>query len=209
MSQPTTGFDIYKHYVALKAHFNTDSYDYIKHNGKTRSVRRQTYERRQDRQIFEMLARRRMDYVLQFLLANFIAKENLWIGDVVLNKQAEDNYFQWKRRVVRKYDIFAEETRKIKKFLDKHQLSFRDLIDCKRDDTTVEYPIIFRLLIQNHISLETFIMLDAVLRLMKKFDQQLKGDYLYDKWELKIRKYKRFLPVDKNKITEILESTFC
>ena len=31
-------FETYQQYLALKLHFTTDSYDYIKYNGKTRVI---------------------------------------------------------------------------------------------------------------------------------------------------------------------------
>jgi hypothetical protein len=199
-----SGFDVYVLYCALKAHFNSKSYDFIKYNGKMKSPTRESFEKRHDKQFFAMLANKNMDYILPYFVANFVANENLWVGDLILNQDAEETYFAWKRKMSRIYSSTIEEFRNIKMFLDSRNLSFGDLFLIKNG----QQPILFRLVTERFISLETYVIMDQILVFSKDFDKYLDHDLVYKRWSLKAKKYSPFLIVNRDRLKKELKNIF-
>ncbi len=198
-----TGFEIFRHYVALKTHFNSDSYDYLKYGGKS-TVKRQTYENRKDKQFFERLSNKHMSYTIPFLVANFVANKNLWIGDLTVNQESEETYFAWKKKMSRLWSITSEEMLNMETFMEKRGLKFNDLFKKQADSQ----PVIFRLMIQRYISMETYIIMDVALGFSTQFDAMLKGDVIYEQWSLKLRKYEPFLNLAKEDCVKITRDVF-
>jgi len=195
-------FDIYEKYVALKAHFNSEKYDYMKFGGKI-GCRRSSFENRKDKKVFEQLSRKNWDYIIPYMIANFVANQNLYIGDLIFNQESETTYFDWKRKRARLYTETKEELSSIKSFMEKQDVSFNELFLIKDD----QLPIIFRLMIQRFISMETYIILDIVLGFSESFSVLLE-DVVYKQWELKLRKYKVFMSVDAIRCQKIVKAVF-
>lgn len=88
------GFEAYKIYCALKAHF-LSSFDYVKYKGRIKQTL-EHYQNRKDRQFFERLAKkyRRQDYA-EMLIANFVHNPNMWVGDAI-DLHATEVYNKWK-----------------------------------------------------------------------------------------------------------------
>jgi hypothetical protein len=79
------GFDVYKTYLAIKLHFQSDSYDYYKYGGKV-NAKLETFTRRKDRYFFYKLGTKYgQDDILDFFVANFIADSKRWIGNLLQN----------------------------------------------------------------------------------------------------------------------------
>lgn len=197
------GFEVYRQYVALKSHFNTDSYDYFKYKEKSRATHK-SYMNRNDKSFFEKLGRFEMGYVVSYLVANFVSNENLWIGDVALNQESDEVYFAWKRKLSRLYTGAIEDVANMKTFMEKRNLTVDDLF--KIDPKSQTQPIIFRLMIQRYISMETYLILDDAIGFSKVFDRKFDGDYVYEKWSLKARKYKPFLVLDKKRCENVAKN---
>ena len=67
-----TGFEVYKMYLALKNHFTTDTYDYVKYRGKVNASEK-AFEERRDRYFFKKLATKYDgSEVLNYFVANFM-----------------------------------------------------------------------------------------------------------------------------------------
>ena len=65
------GFEVYKTYLAVKLHFTSASYDYIKYEGKI-NAKLDTFTSRNDRYFFHKLSTRyKQDEILDFFVANF------------------------------------------------------------------------------------------------------------------------------------------
>ena len=197
-----TPFEVYEKYVALKSHFNTESYDYLKFNGRV-NARYSTFEKRRDKGLFERLARKNWDYVIPFMIANFVANENLWIGDLTLNAESETTYFEWKKKRGRIYTDTEIECASVADFMAQHDLHFNDLFKVEDE----KLPIIFRLMIQRYISMETYLIMNLVLNFTKSFEP-LMDNPIYKKWELKLRKYQTFLALDSDRCRRIVSNAF-
>ena len=90
-----SGFAAFAMWNALKLHF-TGSYDYFKYNGKT-NVSKQTFSTRKDKYQFYKLSRKySLDELRHFYVANFLADNNHWVGDL-LTPQGEEIYKKWQK----------------------------------------------------------------------------------------------------------------
>ena len=57
-----------------------------------------------------------------------------------------------------------------------------------------------RMVLQNKIKLESFVILNSILRFKNKFDVDLQDDYVWEELSMLIEKYEPFLPLtDKSK----------
>ena len=96
------GFDVYKTYLALKRHFNSDRYNYFNYSFKNRGVsaRYTTYQNRNDVFYFESLAKdlKKHDEVEGFLVANFVYNPSMWVGEMY-GDECKRVYSEWKKQV--------------------------------------------------------------------------------------------------------------
>ena len=150
-----TPFDAYKSYLGLKNHFTKPKYDYHKYGGKSRATVQSFYKRR-DRYFFEKLSRQKTDgEVVEFFVSNFISCDNpqsLWIGEIVRN--GEGNYVDWKKRKQSMSYLFREQMDKL--------FSERKFDDVFKIEES-KHPIIIKELLQNSISIESFIILEKII----------------------------------------------
>lgn len=194
-------FEVYVKYLALKAHF-AGKYDYTKYNGKT-SVKVSTFEKRRDKYFFKKVAKQyNSDEVIPFLLANFIDNEDSWIGELANNRDSDIVFLQWKKRIESLNYLFKEEFNKTLNFLKVEKLAFSDLF--KIEDAS--HPLLFVLLMQKDINIETFIIMDKVLGFVKLFDGKLKHDIVWNGWSEKCRNYEKFLEIDEKKFKGVMVS---
>lgn len=189
-----TGFDVYKEYIAIKSHFSSSSYDYFKYHGKTKA-KLATYEKRNDRKFFELLAKKGRKTVIQFMIAQFVHNPNEWIGDMVLNQEAIERFLEWKKRTANIYRTAENDLKKIIEFMEAESLNFKDIFKAEKN----KLPIILRLVIEGYVCLETYIVLMSVLGLDNHYDKVYDGDVVYQKYKTKINAYKAFLKPDRDK----------
>ena len=73
-------FDAYKYYMAIKLHFESDSYDAPKYNFKT-SISPQSFWKRRDKYHFAKLSRKfnKPDELVEFYISQFV-NGNKWIA---------------------------------------------------------------------------------------------------------------------------------
>jgi len=91
------GFDVFKIYLGVKLHFTTDTYDYIKYDGKV-NCKLETFTKRNDRYFFHKLSKQYgQNEILDFFVANFATDSKGWIGNL-LQKDGRDVYLDYKKR---------------------------------------------------------------------------------------------------------------
>ena len=189
------GFKAYKYFMAIKLHFTTEKYDVFETNGRV-SGSRATFEKRNDRFLFEKLGSRfNSDKdCIQFLVANFA-----YGNKNVVYSQESDDYFQtWNKRKESRTRMFEVDLQTLESYIEKNHKEFKDLYSI---ETGV--PPLLNLYVGGHITLETMVIL-------QDFD-----DYL-SKWEplimlwhdhfLTIRKVKRFVKYDATKLKLIYDN---
>ena len=189
-------FDTYKSYLGLKNHFTKQKYDYHKYGGRSRASVESFYKRR-DRYFFEKLSRQKNDdEVIDFFVSNFVACDNpqsLWIGEIVRN--GEDNYMNWKKRIQSMSYLFKEQVETL--FSDN---KFDEVFHIEGG----KHPLIVKELLQNNISIETFIILEKILGFKNNFDKKM-NDPVWDFLSLRIDKYISFLHIDVLRYRKILK----
>lgn len=178
---------LYKTYVSLKTHFTTEEYDYIKYSGKVK-VKEETYRKRQDRYLFHKLSSWLPEKIaVPFLVSHFIELSAFSIHYVFENPIKSQKIFdRWKERTS---DILGIYERDIKVIAKESSGSWKNAIFQTDDD----YPLIFKLVMANKISPETYSMLDDLFQHTSKTYKGLDMDVLFLSLNLKYRKYRSFI----------------
>ena len=186
-----TSYEAYCLYVALKNHFTQTTYDYFKYNGKsTASVA--SFEKRIDKYFFVKLAKHKDPK--GFLIANLIADQSFWVGQLTHNQQSTEIYKQWLRRKQSLQYQFKEDLHKIPAA--KFQQHFM---------INNSHPKILVLFLQNQISLESLcIMIDSI-QCYSYLNKQLKDDVVWDYVGKLIKKYTPFIEFDKKHYRQLIK----
>lgn len=178
-------------YNALKLHFNSEDYDYIKYKGKTRIKfipEPQVYT-------FQKLNNRYKDELQNFYISNLLENPNVWIFDL-LNQECDDTYKNWKRTQESLSYVFKNDVSTI---LDSNE-NFNEIFQVKKT-----FPPLMIFVQQKRIKLETLLILDDILKFLGKWDKQINDEFIWKSFKLKCLKYKPFLSFDKDKMKSILK----
>ena len=179
-----TGFDCYRTYLAFKNHFTKDSFDYFKYGGKTKASVT-PFNKRKDRYFFEKMSRQKKDgEIVDYFTAIFSQcddPQKMWIGEII--ESGDKNYADWQKKVQSLGYIFKQEMQSLCE--DKE---FNSLFECKSGT----HPPVVKEHLKKNISIESLIILDAVIKFKKNLDKIL-DDFVWETVSLKIDKYKPFL----------------
>lgn len=191
----TTALSAYQEFMALRHHFTTESYDYVKYNGKIKFPWRKEYNFENHRDYYQYQKLSKKLDLQNFILANVIKKPKIWIRELNSSEDCEKNYIGWKKRKESFSYIFNEEI----KLFDS---------DVFKDNVNV-YHFLRHYSLQ-HISLETLYVLYMLLNIyMVSF---ITDDPLLADIEFKLQKYKPFMEknflVDEEKILSIAFKKF-
>jgi hypothetical protein len=191
-----SGFAAFALFHALKLHFTSDSYDYIKYNGKT-NVTKTTFSTRKDKYSFYRLSRKYgLTELRDFFVANFVVDNIQWIGDV-MTPEADENYKKWNKTQQSLTYTFEND---IINLLDRVD-NPNDLLMVKKN----EFPLLMQCASQGDISLETLIILDDLMNFFPMWEKEIYDDIVWPNFKMKCVKYKPFLHYDKNKFKQILK----
>ncbi len=190
------GYEVYKTYLGISRHFNSDSYDYHKYNGKVRCSYNSFLKNKQ-RFWFEKLGRKYSDKeILELFVSNYSNSEDIskiWIGNLV--KEGETLYNQWKKKTQSLTYIFRNEIEDV--FTDK---DFDGMFNIEG----TRHPQIIKEYLGKNISIETFIILNKILGFKKQFDSKL-DDPVWKFLSMRINKYNSFIHIDVFKFKSILK----
>ena len=167
-----TPFEAYKTYLALKMHFEKDGYDYFKYNGKVK-VKIESFYARRDRYFFEKLARRKD--LVDFLVANFLEKDNAWSRDLT-HEEASRTYDDWRKRVESLTYRFKEEIEQIDDL--KSMIAVRD----------GQHPILLKMYMQKKVSAETLLIIDFFTHVIKHWDDKIEEKVIWPPISKKLKK---------------------
>ena len=193
------GYEAFCIYLGLKLHFTRESYDYFKFNGKTKSSVR-VYENRKDRFFFDKLAKKKGKDVFGFLVSNFVARGDFWVGEA-MDDEAEGIFTDWKRRMQSLTMVFTEDIGKILKEMSSSDMHFDDIFVSEEG----RHPLLMRLVLREDISIETFIIMNKILGFMQQFDIDMNDDLLWEELRTKCQNYEPFVAIkDTTKHRKIL-----
>lgn len=195
-------FDAYQKYVALKLHFNSDTYDYFKFSGKC-SVSKSSFERRKDRHMFARLGKLYNDAELEHLLvANFLYGTDLWVGDI-LSQPGRDRLSSWKKIQQSLEYTFTQDLQYLIQYTKIQNLTgFDELFTVISDDSN--YPAIVTNVLQNSIKLETFIIINKILNFIPNIDKKISDTIFWPDFKKLCFKYSPFISIDVAKYKNIM-----
>lgn len=189
-----SAFEAYKDYIALRNHFTSPNYDYMKYNGKT-GAKQSSFVNRKDKIFFEKLAKR-PDYH-DFLIANLSENSKLWIRELAYSDEAEKRYLEWKKRQQSLSYHIKQELSKLKE-------DFNSNFICQEG----EHPHLLKLYLGKEVSLEFLCILLNVTGAMKHWDDKMEYDPIWNEYSLKVKKYSPFIKYERDKIKKIILDYF-
>lgn len=186
------GFKAYKYFMAIKLHFTSEKYDVFEMNGRV-SGSRAAFERRNDRGLFEKLAKKfdKDQDLIQFLVANFAYGHT----SVVYSNDSEEYYRVWIKRKESRTQVFSNDLNKIVNYLELNKLKSDVLFS-----TDEGMPLLLQMYIGNHITLETMVILQEYEDYLAKWEPLI---MLWHDYFLTIRKANRFVKFDRNRLQSI------
>jgi hypothetical protein len=191
-----SGFAAFAMFHAMKLHFTSDSYDYVKYNGKT-NVTKTTFSTRKDKYSFYRLSRKfGLTELKDYYIANFLVDDVQWVGDI-LGPESEENYKKWQKRIQSLTYTFEND---IIRLLDRVD-NPNELLMVRKN----EFPLLMQYATQGDIALETLIILDDLMNFFPMWEKEIYDDIVWPNFKIKCMKYKPFLHYDKNKFKQILK----
>ncbi len=186
-------FAVFQEYIALKNHFSSSSYNYHQYSGKT-PIKVSSLEKRNDKYQFSKLAKKK--HYKELLLANFVERRDMWIGDLI-EEDAEQVYVQWRKKIESLTYYFKND-------LDMLDNDFKRNFKIKEG----QHPFLLKLYLQSQISLETLVILDSIIGFVETWDEKIREKYIWPDVSLKIKRYRDFLKINKEKCKEVFLKKF-
>lgn len=181
-------FEAYNLFHALKLHFQSEIYDFFKFHGKV-NITIRGFNQRKDIYYYEKLAAQKDPKGL--ILANIIdGNISEWIGNILTLPECQAIYKKWKSRQESLGYVFKNE---IDKFVS-------DDFDSNFKITSTTYPLAFQQFIEGQLSYETLIIINDLVGFLPYWYRKMKGDVVFDAFELKMRKYIPLFNLKKNDI---------
>ena len=188
------GFDAYCLYLAINNHFNTESYDFFKYNGKV-PVKLPAFLKRNDKYHFAKLAREHRDELRDFLVAN-LSIQKYYVKNL-LDNECVDNYKQFKKR---KQKLTYKITEDMRYLYDKY-----DTLDTILEVQNGQHSVILREFLGNNICPETFIAFDNMFGIFGDYDELIQEQFIWPKTKNKLVKLKPFIEYEKEKLRTVMK----
>jgi len=197
------GFDVYRMYLAMKLHFTNPNFDYFTAGGKT-NAKEKTYQQRNDFWFYETLAKKyKKDEIQELLLASFALSEDttkVWIGDI--KQSGKDRWVVWKKSQQSLAYTFEQDLESVAGGMGSQGYTFNNLFE-----TMGGHPPLLKFFLKRQLNLDTLVVMDIVLGFTKRWDKELQ-DPLWEQLSLKIKKYKPFLSINRDKYLQIMKNVF-
>jgi hypothetical protein len=192
-----TGYEAFGLYQAVKLHFTTDSYDFLKYGGKSR-ITVDVFENRKDKYHFYKLSRRltNKDDLIMFLVANFVNSDGIWVGDLLM-EESETIYRQRQRVIQSLSYIFENDCRKIFEGIDDPNIVLRS--------EGGDYPKLLTMALRKEIEIETLCLLNKILHFMPLWSKRITDTIRWPEYRRKVEKYAAFIQADTVKYKLILK----
>ena len=192
-------------YYAIRLHFTTN-YDFFKYRGKTRKFG--NLDSKRGKNFIFRLEKKYGNEFANFLVCMFasIKKEDVRL-ECLITSENEKIYDKWKTRMQSLPYHFEQDLN----FLKELDVSFNDLFKCsviRNGVKSKSHPLILKHYIKGDVNLETLIIIDIVLGYFNHWDSVMGDDFLWKELHFKIKKYKPFLSISKDRYKEILKKVF-
>ena len=194
-----TGYEAYCLYNSLKLHFNSDSYDYFRYNGKISSSI-EAFENRKDKYHFYKLSRRftNDEQGRDFIVANFVHDPNVWIGHLL----TEESDIQYRKRQKVIQSLTYTFTNEIESLMS--QENPNDLL-MSHNGT---YPVLLSKLLHGDVSIETICIMNSLMNFVPMWDKKIDDTIHYPKISRTIKKYTPFIQFNQTNMKIILKKAY-
>lgn len=190
-------FESFKLFHAIRLHFTSKSYDFVKFRGKTK-VTAKSFDKRHDTYFFYKLWKRYKDELKLFYVSVFINGGCSWAGEL-LDDKYHTQFNEMLKRQQSLTKVFSDDVKTIVDFLEERELEFSDLI--KPDGGNM--PMVVRLCNQGFISIETLTIINRLTKMSDRCSCYHPG---WDGQKLLLTKYVHFVDVsDLGKFAKILK----
>lgn len=187
-----TPLQLYYYYYALKRHFTTTHYDYFKYKGR---LRLNDFNKVKEKIFFEVLSRNYK--AKEIIFSNILNNPKIYIAKLINNEETEKIFHEWDKINSSPLYYFKED---IKNF----DGNFRNNFVIGDDNT----PLIFKLLKNKKITLETFVIVDKMINFINVLNKKTNNK----EWgcaAFKAKKYEPFLEIDDlKKFKEVILNNF-
>lgn len=187
------GHKAYKHYMALKRHFTTKSFDFFKYNGQVKSAY-DTFVTRNDAMIFQRIAKN-PDYK-NLILANMLENPKIWVGSL-LDNESEEVYLVWKEKNKSLDFLFEHELSTLK---DDYQSNF----SFKKGGS----PHLVALTMAKELTMETFSILSHMTKSYDFWEENGLDNIVFGSIIETSKKYHPFLQYDRKKFKGMIKNRF-
>ena len=197
------GFSVYKTYLAIKLHFSTPNYDFIKYEGKI-NAKLDTFTSRNDRYFFHKLSTRyKQDEILDFFVANFAKDDKKWVKSLLEN-DGKGNYLEYKKYQNAVGYHFRNDCSLLNDRIGRDMVSFNDVLLVSNG----QHPTMLRLLIQRKINIQTAIIIDSILSYSKNWSKDINEKVVWPKIAFKMAKLKGFMKYNETECKLIMKEVF-
>lgn len=184
----TTGAGIFKLYCAVKNHmlgkFNIDKY------GFSIKVTNDSYNKRSDRVFFERISNKlTLNQSYEMMVSNFAANPNALTYEIA-GVDAYEFYLQHSGYLESFSSHFKNEVLSIFVLLHKQDKKFKDLFSGEG------HPVILQMALRSVISIETFIVLNRLIKFIPVVDLRYGDDILWHEYKTKAVQYESLLTID-------------
>ena len=193
------GFKAYRYYLAIKLHFTTDKFNVFENRGNVKGTR-EAFNARNDRYIFEKLARKHDNDkdIIQFFVANFAYGNDTAI---YAGAEADEVYTEWLRRKQSITKIFVGDLATLLTHIEINKLTHTSLFNF----TDSEYPVALKLFVGGKIKIETLRIIDDLYPIIEKWKLNTSVRYIWDDDLRRITKLTGFVKYDIIKIKKIFD----
>jgi hypothetical protein len=193
------GFKAYRYYLAIKLHFTTDKFNVFENRGNVKGTR-EAFNARNDRYIFEKLARKHDDDkdIIQFFVANFAYGND---NAIYAGAEADEVYTEWLRRKQSISKIFVDDLATLLTHIEINKLTHTALFNF----TDSEYPVALKLFVGGKIKIETLRIIDDLYPIIEKWKLNTSVRYIWDDDLRRIIKLTGFVKYDIIKIKKIFD----
>jgi hypothetical protein len=191
------GFKAYRYYLALKLHFTSEKFNVFENRGNVKGSR-EAFEARNDRYIFEKLARKFGNDrdIIQFFVSNFAYGNE---SAIYAGQEADDNLAEWNRRKQSITKIFIDDLASLLTYVEINKLPTSSIFDFNFN----EYPAALKLFLGGKISIETLVIVNELDHIVEHWLDNSSVQHIWSNELLRIKKLIGFVKYDKEKLRKI------
>jgi len=181
------GYEAYCLFMAIKLHFQSESYNAFKYNFKLKSCTPENYDVVKGKFYYEKLARRYQtrEVLMDFLVGNFIEEPSKsWFISDFLDGAAIANYKKFQQRIESIHYIFKEDLVKIFDYVS-------DELDSDADSffqSCDSWDWLF-----SNIRVETIVLLNGFMHFLERWEKEIDDDILFPTFYNLVMKYSPFV----------------